>query len=86
MNSEAASHERVEKKTSKAVLKTGMWSPSFTNVAAREFFTNERSERSMTSMAFAESTCSLMEMGIPAARSSPMKSPRRLSTGLGPTE
>ncbi len=86
MNCAAASHERVEKKTSKAVLKTGMWSPSFTSVAASEFFTSDRSERSITSMALAESTCSLMEIGMPAARSSPMKSPRRLSTGLGPTE
>src|SRR5579863_2057599 len=86
MNGDAESHERVEKKTSNAVLKTGRWSPSFTSVAANEFFTNERSERSITSMALAESTCSLIEIGIPAARSSPMKSPRRLSNGLRPTE
>ena len=38
-------------------------------------------ERSMTSTARAASTCSLIDTGMPAARSSPMKSPSRLSNG-----
>ena len=72
----------MEKKTSNAALNAARWSPSLINVAPSELFTSDRSLRSMISIARAASTCSLMEIGMPAARSSPMKSPSRLSNGL----
>ena len=59
-----------------------MWSPFFTNVAARTALTSGRSARSIAVSARAASTCSLIDTGRPAARSSTMNSPRRLRKAL----